>query len=402
MSFHTKLSASGAKRWMECPGSTQLIAAGEGHAEDESEFAIEGTNAHTLAAFCLESETEAWEHVGTFSLEHISGDPADSFEVTQEMAENVQVYLDWVRALPEGELAIETRVDDVEVHKEFGGTADAYKLCGCTLHVGDLKYGVGIPVEAEDNPQLMYYAFGVLRKHPEVVNVRMTIIQPRAPHEEGPIRTFAMTADELHRWAEAKLLPAMAATDAPDAPLNPGDWCRWCPASKNLTCPAQQSDLKAMEMAAVTMPAEKMTDQMLSDYREMAKNVTMFIKAINAEVYRRLMNGAKIPGVILKQAKADRVWHAGAEKLARDRWGDQAFTDPKLLSPKQLEDKFPGGKKFTAEHAFKPNTGLTVADDNGKNIAIAPRTAAEMFKGVVSQTQAAGTNSSAIADEEGY
>jgi hypothetical protein len=119
-----------------------------------------------------------------------------NYLVTEEMADHVQLYVDYVRNLmneTKGVLAIEHRVHLKTLHPDLYGTCDAivYEDFG-TLHVIDFKYGAGIPVEVEGNEQVMYYALGALELG-DFEKVVLHIVQPRAEHEAGPIRSWSTT-----------------------------------------------------------------------------------------------------------------------------------------------------------------------------------------------------------------
>ena len=237
---HSVLGASSAFRWMSCPGSVRLS---EGMPGTTSVAAEEGTAAHALAEHCLKKNVNPHDCIGQ-SFEDI--------EVTEEMANGVAVFVAYVRERP---------VDQFEVV--------------------DFKYGRGHPVEVEGNPQLLYYVLGALfaleagdlraggkfyevefkldKLNPPVPmwgtadavitgdrknGLRVTIVQPRAAHERGSVRTTVVSYRELLDFSE-DLLDAARKTQEPDAPLVPGDQCRWCRAKP--ICPALHS--KALEIA---------------------------------------------------------------------------------------------------------------------------------------------------------
>ncbi len=47
--------------------------------------------------------------------------------------------------------------------KQGFGTADALIIANNTIEVIDLKYGKGVKVDAQNNPQLMLYGLGAFR-----------------------------------------------------------------------------------------------------------------------------------------------------------------------------------------------------------------------------------------------
>lgn len=156
---HAKLSPSSAKRWMTCPGSVELS---KDRPDESSSFADEGTDAHELAARCLESGKNANDFLGeTMGKGNVVG---------ADMAYNVQAYVDYVRnmasEIPGAQLLVEQRLPIGHLTGEEGakGTADVVILGGEEIIVVDLKYGRGVAVEAEDNPQLQIYGLGAVRE----------------------------------------------------------------------------------------------------------------------------------------------------------------------------------------------------------------------------------------------
>src|ERR1700722_19170127 len=184
---HSPLGASSSERWLKCPGSVALIKKLQLPETDEPEYRGLGIAAHELAADCLKSEYDTWERIG----EEYHG-----FKVDKEMADAVQVYLDAVRVsnttlsetFSNYRLYIEYRISHPD-HKDFYGTLDSALILGDAVEINDYKHGQGIAVEAQNNPQLMYYAYGFLREHVGIKRVILRIIQPRVTWLE-PVREW--------------------------------------------------------------------------------------------------------------------------------------------------------------------------------------------------------------------
>src|SRR5208282_2991533 len=140
---HSKLGASGAERWMNCPGSVSLLSELKLPESDEPDYRSLGTAAHELACLCLQGGLDAWEYIGHKIGAHV---------VDEDMVDAVQIYLDECCSLPEGEIFIEFRVDAPEFDHDFYGTTDFACVSGTTLFVRDYKHGAGVAVDVENNP----------------------------------------------------------------------------------------------------------------------------------------------------------------------------------------------------------------------------------------------------------
>src|SRR5581483_11817291 len=263
---HSPLGASSAERWMNCPGSVEPIDGLGLEAHDDPEYREDGTRAHAVAATCLLDGSDAWEHMD------------DQFTAEHSLA--VQFYLDTVR--PSIASAAVVRVEEAiyrpDLHEHFYGTADLalYFEEEQTLEVTDYKHGEGIEIEVEWNPQIMYYAYGLLDSFPNARFVKLRIVQPRAIREDyRPVKEWTITVEELRTWASEKLLPAMDVAGV-GGHLKPGEWCRFCP--RKLICPA----IRGMFAAAVKADPKNvkaLTDDDLSREYTMREPVKFYLHA---------------------------------------------------------------------------------------------------------------------------
>lgn len=358
---HSPLGASGAERWMNCPGSITLIellrSSGDGH-QDDPDYRRDGTQAHALAAHCLEQGLDCWEV-----------EAAHFPDLNAEMMGAVQTYLDFVRELP-GKHFVETRVYRPEFHECFYGTMDfaAVNLEEGYVHFVDYKHGVGVLVEVEDNPQLMYYAYGFIAEdhgtYPDDMPLAISIVQPRGFHPKGAIRTWRTTASHIRQWAAEQLHPAMEAT-ADLEYLAMGEWCRFCPAKT--VCPAFAG------LAAKALNKIELT------YQE-CRQLKMLVAARLKEIEQQLVDGADPQelGAKLVEKRADRVWKDDAQPVLVEKLGEDAWQEPKLRSPAQVE-KLVGGKALVAEWAYKPDAGYSVAAIDDKRAQYKPKTPEEKY-----------------------
>ena len=220
---HAVLSASGCKRWWNCPGSVQ---ASEGIPNTSSEWAELGTAAHELANECLEQRLDAATFIGAIF---------NGMEVTEAMADAVQVYLDTCGLYMDApwEYYVERRfsLEKLGPPVPMFGTSDFTALNRelRRLVVVDYKNGAGVDVSIAGNAQLRYYALGALYSFddmPEVEEVEIIIVQPNTPGLDVKRETFHIA--DLIEWS-VTLIDKARATQEPNAPLKAGEWCKFCP-----------------------------------------------------------------------------------------------------------------------------------------------------------------------------
>ena len=370
---HSPLGASGAKRWMACPGSVSLS---QGIVDPESDHAAEGTAAHAVADYCHNTGDDAWTMIGYRITPDGKMYPPkakgyaeanDFVEVTKDMADAVQVYLDWGRTtFPKTERTlVEHRFHCPSIHELFYGTVDRADECGDTLYVTDYKHGAGIVVEAEENPQGMYYACGFLEHFKlwsKIDKIVITIVQPRGFHRDGPIRSWTITTEDLQVWLEDKLIPAMQ-NALVSRETKSGEHCRFCPVRSH-ACPQLLKDVEEFQAMSEKIGdgkgAAQLTGEQLSRYLELGNQIKIAFKAAQTTAFHRLSAGGKVPGFKLVAGKTNREFKEGAEAAAKEEFGDAAYSKPALLSPAQI-DALPLGKKFTERWAEKPPGALQVA-----------------------------------------
>ena len=217
---HALLSASSAHRWLHCPPSAKLTA---GVADSPSEAALQGTAAHALA-----------EHKLRRALKQQSKRPVSEYE-DDEMDTYTDDYVSYVleqyetakSETPGAVIYIEQHLDFPHLVPGGFGTGDCLIVADGTLHVVDLKYGLGVLVEAERNPQMMLYALGALRLFDalyDIDTVALTIFQPRREH----VSTWTISVAELNEWAEHTLKPAAELAAKGEGEFCAGAWCQFC------------------------------------------------------------------------------------------------------------------------------------------------------------------------------
>lgn len=401
---HARLSASSAHRWMNCAGSIRMS---KGIEDVETFYQIEGRAAHTFGEQALRSE-KLLDHVWVDTKEGKKEFPVDA-----TMREAIELYVETVRGLHQrlgGQLYIERTFDlgIINPPESMFGTADAVIVGEDVIDVIDLKYGSGVIVEVLDNVQLLYYALGAILaeftrrlfdpKRMDVYvedgesvltaatrvfkEVRVTIVQPRAPHTDGPVRTsLTFTGADIAAFAD-KLMERARATQDPNAPLTAGSWCQFCPARGHcpeLAAHAQlvaQTDFESVPMEAPPdvehMPIEQVAKMLGS-----VKILEIFVRSLYERVTHELEAGREVPGWKMVNKRARRVWADVAELKT---WAKAVglkpkdlLIEPELKSPAQIEAII--GKRNLPEELYaRMSSGLTLVpeDDPRPAAAVGP------------------------------
>ncbi len=357
---HSPLGASSMHRWSVCPGSIRLSA----NAPDySSPYAIEGTQAHILGAHCLEFDQDPLHLVGGKLT-----NGAVPFEVTQDMAEAVDVYVRYVRRLTTKNSVrlLEHRFDLSNVYKGCFGTGDAvvFNHPSKLLTVADYKHGAGKVVEVKGNVQLRYYGLGALMTVPWTArDVDLAIVQPRAAHPDGPIRVERIAAIDLIEFA-ADLVKYAKATAEPNAPLKSGDHCQFCKALP--TCPEYAKKAQAVARQEFGAVAD-MAPMQLAEALKLVPLIKAWCQAVDARAYADAEAGCPPVGYKLVNKRATRDWKNDGDIIEYlDMMGFEAaqmYAPRKLKSPAQLEPLVGKGKldKFVTKEPS--GTTLVPVDD---------------------------------------
>lgn len=349
---HSTLGASATHRWWPCLGSNNLIAA-LGVQDVPTIYMMQGTAAHELAHMCLLRGQDAIEYIDR---------RIEEFIVDDEMASAVQTYLDVCRSLirPDVIVLVEKQftLKSLNPPKPMFGTADFVVIdeANRTITVVDFKYGVGWVVDADNNPQLMYYLLGVLCAFPNVpiTRLRGVIVQPRA--RTGPtIKEAEFKPSALHAWATELIARARLTMD-PDAPRSAGPHCQYCQARGR--CPTQteaaydaaQSEfyaepLQGEVIAPLQPPAKEevriLTPEQLGVIRQKFPILKEFMDSVDEAIHALLNDGVEVPGFKLVAGEGHRKWgdEEAVPDLLTSRLGlaQEETREVKVISPKQAE-----------------------------------------------------------------
>jgi len=344
---------------MTCPGS---VAASADKPNNTTVWAAEGTAAHELGERCLQDSQQRLRPANyAGEIIAVAKDGGNwEFAVNDNMIGAVSVYVDYVRDImePGDILMVESRVSLAgmgEPGEDMFGTSDVilYRPGTKELWVIDYKHGSGIAVDATDNPQLLYYGLGacLLLQQP-VVQCHIVVVQPRAPHPDGPIRSQTIAVIELMEWGYKELMPAARRTREENPALIVSAECRFCRAAA--TCPALHSE--ALERAMLDfneeertiepkMPVEQMSGAQVRMVLDNASLITAWINAVQKYAHDELEAG-RDPAenrYKLVQKRPMRNWvdaDAVADTLCMVYGlGDEdIFEEPKMKSPAKIEE----------------------------------------------------------------
>jgi hypothetical protein len=405
---HEDYAASAADQWMNCAGSIGLCA---GLPEQRSPYAEEGTRAHEVLE--VELRCLLGGNDGADVAEAQAVWAAIPQHERAEMRDGVDAAINYVEArlaeCPDARIWIEKRVkvSSRAAPGRVGGTSDImiyYPSLGL-LEVIDFKYGAGVAVEVIGNKQMRIYGLGAYEMlQLNVSRIKVTIIQPRAFHPDGPIRSEEFDLVELLDF-HADVEEAIEQTLLPNPTFTPGPkQCRWC--NGRTICPAIQARAVGIagqdfrSMTIVEMPSAKgLTPDQLGYILASKDMVVGYFKAVEEEAYRLALDGTQIPGQKLVAAIGRRAFEGTTAEVSAALGAitglpASEFTEESLLGITETEKLIkttlkPKGKDAVSE-AMKQFAFLTTKKSSGKLQLVgledtrpAVNPASEAFKGVV-------------------
>lgn len=282
MSDHAVLSASGAHRWLNCLPSARLELE---FVNNESSAAAEGTAAHALC-----------EHKLKKALHMRSKRPVSVYN-SDEMEEHSDAYVEFV--MEQLELAKQSCTDPlilIEQRLDFScyvpqgfGTGDCIIIADKKLHIIDFKYGMGVLVDAVDNPQMKLYALGALEIYDslyDIEEVSMTIFQPRREN----VSTWTIRVEDLKAWAEKELKPRAKKAYDGEGEYLPGEWCTFCRAA--VKCRARAEEKLKLAQSEFKLPP-LLTDSEIEEVLSKLSDLTKWANEIIAYATDAAVNHGK-------------------------------------------------------------------------------------------------------------
>ena len=370
MGNHALLSASSSHRWLNCPPSARLC---EGYDDKGSDFAAEGSDAHSLCEYKLRK-----------ALGMEAKDPTEDLTwYDAEMEESASGYAAFVMELvaeakktcSDPVVLIEQRLDYSKYVQSGFGTGDCVLIADGTLHIVDFKYGRGVLVEAEDNPQMKLYALGALEIFDclyDIDTVSMTIYQPRRAN----VSTFTLSRQELLDWAETVLVPTAELAYTGDGEYHCGEWCQFCKAKADCRERARAN----MELARYEFRQPPLlTDEEVEEILGKLDSLMDWASDIKDYALQAAISGKHWSGYKLVEGRANRRYtDENAVVAAVKAAGYDPYDEPKLLGVtamttllgrKQFNDILgglitkPQGKPTLVPESDKRPAMTTILDD---------------------------------------
>ena len=379
---HALLSASGAHRWLNCTPSARLEAQ---FPDTTSEAAKEGTLAHEIAEVKVRNYFQTLDYGKAWKTKELAKLKKRKL-YAPEMDSYTNDYVDYCRAAAlEWEnipyIDVEKKLDLSGYVPEGFGTADLIMIGGSRLRIIDLKYGKGVPVNAERNPQLMLYALGAYDAYSmlyDIQEVELSIFQPRIDNTSS----WTVSINELMAFGELVKEKAAIAIKG-EGEQTPGDWCRFCRARAQCRARAE----KNVELAFMTDKApELLALDEIGGYLERGEDVARWLKDLQEYALSQCLAGHEVAGWKAVEGRGSRDWTDQEEAFKRleEHGIDEAMLyERKPLSLAQTE-KLVGKKEFAdtvGDLVVKKPGKPTLVPETDKRTAITNvTTAAEAFE----------------------
>ena len=353
----------------------------EGLEDQQSSYAAEGTYAHALC------ELEGKYAVGQITKRQLTAAKKKIYSEEFHNAEVEEASLEYATYIKEEFRKLkktcdvvvcefETRLDLSKWAPGSFGTADCVIIAGDTLHVIDFKYGKGVKVEAEGNPQMMLYAGGALELYGtlyDISTVKYTIIQPRL----GGVSEAQSEARELVSWLENTVAVKAKEADSGKGHFAPSESaCKFCKAKE--ICEARAEYF--LKLFDDDPEPGKLSLDRIGKILEKAKDMENWLRDLRALAYSALMKGEPVKGWKLVEGRSSRKIideDRAAEALMKEGVPEGEIFTRKLIGVTALE-KLLGAKRAAAilgDLLVKPKGQPSLAPISDKRPEVHPEEA---------------------------
>lgn len=388
---HAILSASSAHRWINCPPSVKLC---ENLPGGTSVYAEEGTLAHEICELKVRKTFLEPMSAKTYTTRLNKLKKHELFK--NEMLGYTDDYLEYVQKIVHSYdiapvIAVEKKVEFKEIVKDGYGTADCIIVAGDTLTIIDFKYGKGVPVSAENNPQMMLYAIGAYNAFSflyDIKKVKMSIVQPRLSKE---VSEFELPIDEILKWGNEVVKPAAELAYAGEGEFKAGEHCTFC--GVRATCRERARKNLEADFYDMKLPP-LLTDEEVGEALKKAQDLAKWAEHLKEYALTESLKGKIIPGWKAVNGRSVRVFtntEEAVKKLISSGINEALLYKRELHTLAQMEkivgvkefnsmvgdliDKAPGKPALVLESDKRERiTNITTAvedfkgdDDNGSN-----------------------------------
>ena len=356
---YSLLSPSASERWLNCTPSAWLT---EDIVEDQSSYAEEGTEAHSLCEYKVNS---------LLGLD-VQDPRSDMKFLNVKMEDSSDEYAAFIKEVRNSGkmhfIQTEMSLDISRYVPESKGTGDCVVIVDGTLHIIDFKYGKGVEVNEEHNTQLMLYALGVLELLDdiyEIESVSLTIFQPRIAN----ITSWSIGKTELLSWAEKELKPKAELAFIGEGEQTSGSWCRFC--KLKARCRKRAEDNLALARFDFKNPPTLQDDE-LTEVLNKADELSSWCEDVKEYALNVLLNGGHIEGFEIVDGRSIRKYtdEESVAKTVKDAGFDPY--EHKVLGITAMTGLL-GKKKFNellSSFIIKPQGKPTLAKESDKRPAI--------------------------------
>ena len=363
MPKHAYLSASASHRWLACPPSAKLCA---GINDSGSPYAQQGTDAHALCEYKVEKLLGRDPNDPTENLTYFDTEMADC---TDEYASYVMEQVnDAKQHCSDPLILIEEKLDFSKWVPEGFGTGDCVIVADDVLHIIDFKYGLGVLVDATENPQMMCYALGALDTFDgiyDIQTIRLTIFQPRREN----ISTYEISKYDLMKWAEEVLKPTAELAYNGEGEYNAGDHCQFCKAKA--TCRKRAEYNLELAQYDFDMPPN-LDEAEIAAILPRIDELVAWANDIKVYALQQALSGTEYPGFKVVEGKSNRkftdenavaavVTEAGFDPYEKKLLGITAMTS--LLGKKKFNELLNG-------YITKPQGKPALVPESDKRLAM--------------------------------
>lgn len=347
---------------------------------EESTAAREGTAAHEVASTMLLAGS-------VLPSSMFVGMPvSNGVVIDDEMYESAETYARDVLAIrakyPDAHFGIEERVEGPRVHKELFGTPDAYLYApeDNALYIWDFKHGYEV-VEAYMNTQcIAYYAcirdkFKPSGFDDQTLDVHIRIIQPRAFHRDGPVRSWTTKGVQFRaniNYMRTGALEALGdkgqGMEVPNPKTRSGTYCKHCTARH--ACPAAlKAGLSMYEVVGKSTPVELSPEALgvqLAIVKRARKQLEYLESGFEEQAKSLIRSGSSVPGWRVETGYGREKWAKPADEIIAlgDILGQELRKPPQAISPNQAR-KLGINDAVVTSYSETPKTGIKIIPDNG-------------------------------------